>query len=208
METVKRLLDRFLFWATVVLFALLVIIVVWQVFSRQVLQTPATWTDEGARLTFVWLGLFASAFVFGERAHIAMEFVVRKLPEGLERALAIFGQVVVLGFSAIALIWGGWRASQNAWTQKLSALPFTYGQMYLALPVAGVLIAFYAIYYIVNLATRNVSPYAEAEVDDDPDLQMDKYGDESLILPAANEGGESNGGGPATGPATTEGEED
>ena len=182
METIKKILDKALFWITVVLFSLLVVVVVWQVFSRQVLGTPATWTDEGARLTFVWLGLFASAFLFGERGHIAMEFLVRKLPVKLERVLAIFGQVVLLSFSAIALIWGGWRASQNAWTQKLSALPFSYGQMYLALPIAGILISFYAVYYIINIATGKVTPYLDSEVDDDPDLQMDKYGGGTLIL--------------------------
>lgn len=182
METIKKVLDRFLYWVTVILFALLVIVVVWQVFSRQVLRAPATWTDEGARVTFVWLGLFASAFLFGERGHIAMEFLVRKLPEGLERALAIFGQVILFAFSAIALIWGGWRASQNAWTQKLSALPFSHGQMYLALPVAGVLICFYAVYYILNLSTGKISPYEDLGVDDDPDLQMDKYADTGSII--------------------------
>ncbi len=182
METIKKFLDKALFWITVVLFSLLVVVVVWQVFSRQVLGTPATWTDEGARVTFVWLGLFASAFLFGERGHIAMEFLVRKLPVKLERVLAIFGQVALLSFSAIALIWGGWRASQNAWTQKLSALPFSHGQMYLALPVAGILISFYAVYYIINIATGKVTPYLDSEVDDDPDLQMDKYGGGTLIL--------------------------
>src|SRR5699024_5113870 len=70
MERAKTLLDRVLFWITVVLFAVLVVIVVWQVLSRQVLGAPSTWTEEGARMTFVWLGLFASAFVFGERGHI------------------------------------------------------------------------------------------------------------------------------------------
>ena len=92
MEMTKKILDRVLFWITVVLFALLVIIVVWQVFSRQVLQNPATWTDEGARLNFVWLGLFASAFVFGERGHVAVEFLVRKFPEGVEKIIAIIVQ--------------------------------------------------------------------------------------------------------------------
>lgn len=201
MEAIKKGLDRALYWITVVLFALLVVVVVWQVFSRQVLKAPATWTDEGARVTFVWLGLFASAFLFGERGHIAMEFLVRKLPERLERLFAILGQVILFGFSAIALIWGGWRASQNAWTQKLSALPFSHGQMYLALPIAGILICFYAIYYIINLSTGKASPYQETEVDD-PDLQMDKYTDETLILPA--ESSESGGSTGESGPGESE----
>lgn len=178
MHTLKRSLDRSLYWITVVLFALLVVVVVWQVFSRQVLGSPATWTEEGARLTFVWLGLFASAFVFGERGHIAVEFLARKLPIAAERALSVLVQVLVLGFSAVVLMWGGWRASQNAWGQELSSLPFTVGQMYLALPVAGTLIAFYALYYIQALARDAEPPYAEITEEDDPQVQTDKYGDD------------------------------
>lgn len=185
MEAVKKVLDVVLYWITVVLFTLLVIIVVWQIFSRQVLQTPATWTDEGARLTFVWLGLFASAFVFGERGHVAVEFVVRKFPDAGEKIIAIVVQVIVLAFALVALVWGGWRASMNAWTQELSALPFTFGQMYLALPISGVLMAFYSVYYIQGISRGIISPYPEMA--EDPELQMEKYAVDTLVLPDADE---------------------
>lgn len=187
MEVLKKSLDRCLYWITVVLFALLVVVVVWQVFSRQVAGSPATWTEEGARLTFVWLGLFASAFVFGERGHIAVEFLARKFPTGVERLLAVLVQMVVLAFSAVVLMWGGWRASQNAWNQELSALPFTVGQMYLALPVSGVLITFYALYYIQALLRAAQPPYPDTSDEDDPQVQATKYTDRSTILPSADD---------------------
>jgi len=69
----------------------------------------------------------------------------------------------VLAFAVVVLVWGGWRASQNAWTQSLSALPFTVGQMYLALPVSGVLTAFYSLYYIIGIATGKEEPYPVIE---------------------------------------------
>lgn len=185
MELVKSALDRVLYWVTAILFAILVVVVVWQVFTRQIVGSPATWTDEGARLTFVWLGLFASAFVFGERGHIAVEFLARKLPLGVERLLAVGVQVVVLGFSCAVLIWGGWRTSQNAWNQELSALPFTVGHMYLALPVAGLLIAFYSLYFIQAQLRGLESPYTDSSEEDDPQLRPEQYTDESKMLPDA-----------------------
>ncbi|MDO5735721.1 MAG: TRAP transporter small permease [Propionibacteriaceae bacterium] len=198
MNAVKNVLDKVLYWITVALFAVLVVIVVWQIVSRQVLQAPATWTDEGARVTFVWLGLFASAFVFGERGHVAVEFVVRKFSASKEKVIAIVVQVIVLLFALVVLVWGGWRASQNAWTQGLSALPFTFGQMYLALPVSGVLMAFYSVYYILGIARGEISPYPEMA--DDPELQMDKYAADTLVLPDADEASTQDGGSTATRP--------
>lgn len=185
MEAVKKVLDRVLYWITVVLFALLVVIVVWQIVSRQVLQNPATWTDEGARVTFVWLGLFASAFVFGERGHVAVEFIVRKFNPGVEKIIAIAVQVIVLAFALVALVWGGLRVSSNAWTQELSALPLTFGQMYLALPISGVLMAFFSVYYIQGIARGVIAPYPE--MTEDPELQMEKYAVDTLVLPDVGE---------------------
>lgn len=183
MEPLKKALDRSLYWITALLFAVLVVTVTWQVFSRQVLGSPATWTEEGARLTFVWLGLFASAFVFGERGHIAVEFLARKFPRGIEKVLSVLVQVVLVAFSSSVLMWGGWRASQNAWSQELSALPFTVGQMYLALPVSGVLIVFYALYFIQALLRDAAPTYADTSDEDDPQVQLEKYTDESTLLP-------------------------
>ncbi|WP_454083330.1 TRAP transporter small permease [Georgenia sp. Marseille-Q6866] len=190
MDSAKKVLDRILYWITVVLFALLVVIVVWQVFSRQVLGDPSTWTEEGARLTFVWLGLFAAAFVFGERGHIAVEFVARKLPVKGEQVLAVLVQLVVLAFAVIVLVWGGWRAADNAWLQNLSALPFTLGQMYLALPISGVLIAFYSLYYIQGLVRGTHSPYLELEGEEalaaNPQIQTDRLDAEPLLVRSAD----------------------
>jgi len=166
MEGIKNVLDRVLYWITVVLFALLVVVVVWQIFSRQVLGAPSTWTEEAARMTFVWLGLFAAAFVFGERGHIAVEFVARKFTAGGQRALAIVVQAILLGFAVLILIWGGALVVMNAWTQNLSALPVTLGQLYLGLPVAGVLIAFYSVYHLRGQVRGLVLPYPEVSIEE------------------------------------------
>lgn len=165
MLAVKKVLDRVLYWCTVVLFALL-LVVVWQVVSRQVLNAPATWTEEAARMMFVWLGLFAAALVFGERGHIAVEFLARKFTTGRQRLLAVLVQAVVLVFAVLILLWGGSMVMLNAWNQNLSALPFTLGQMYLALPVAGVLIAFYALYDLRRILAGQISPYPPVDLED------------------------------------------
>ena len=154
MHAFKNALDTVLKWASVILFALLVVIVVWQVFTRQVLQDPATWTDEGARYVFVWLGFFAAALVFSERGHIAVDFLVRLLPETVQRYVAVFVQVAIIAFAAITMIWGGWTAAQGAWNQSLTALPATVGQMYLVMPITGILIIVYAIYHVVAVIRR------------------------------------------------------
>lgn len=182
MDAVKERLDALLRWIIVALFALLLVLVVWQVFSRQVAGDPATWTDEGARMAFVWLGLFAAALVFGERGHIAVEFLARRVPAPLERGIAVGVQLVVMAFALVVCLWGGASAAQNAWTQELSVLPFTYGHMYLALPVSGALVLFYAAHYARSLLGGSVPLYGGDAAADGPEIQQGSSAAGSVLL--------------------------
>ena len=152
MSALKKVLDTVLAWLCIVLFAALVIVVAWQVFTRQVLNDPSTWSSTTAQYLFVWLSLFGAAYVFSERGHIAVDFMARKAGRGGQRVVGVFTLLVVLAFAGFVLIWGGIRGVGLTWTQNISGLPVTVGQMYLALPVSGVLIAFYAVYHIYKIA--------------------------------------------------------
>lgn len=136
----------------VVLFALLVLIVVWQVFSRQVLNAPATWTTSIAQYTFVWLSLFGAAWVFSTKDHIAVDFLTRLLKLDRTRGMEIAVNAAILLFAVFVLLWGGIRGVDLTWTQKVSGLPLNIGTMYLALPVSGALTAFFALFHIAEAA--------------------------------------------------------
>ena len=165
MTRVKQVLDVALQWMCIVLLAALVVIVAWQVFARQVLSDPSTWSEELAKYVFIWLGLFGAALVFGERGHIAVDALVRKLPERWQRWDAVFCQVVIGVFAALVLVYGGWQVSALAWNQAMPGLPLMVGWLYLALPVSGVLVLFYTVYHLVAVV-RGVE---NAAVDGEPD---------------------------------------
>lgn len=192
MERIKQGLDLVLKILTAVLFSILVLAVVWQVFSREVLQSPSTWTEELAKYTFVWTSLVAAALVFGERGHIAVSFLVEQLPRTARKAVAVWVQLTVLAFAIFVLIMGGALAADNAWLQNLTALPLNIGYTYVVMPLAGVFIAFYAIHHMIE-DLRGVGPLTVAdpkgaaldeateimaELEEDPDLQALFHADE------------------------------
>ncbi len=165
MTAVKNVLDRILTWICVVLFAALVLDVSWQVFARQVLNQPSGWSEELAKYLFIWLGLFGSALVFGERGHIAVDFAVKKLPNVGQVILSVVVQLAILTFTGMVLLWGGYLVVQLAWNQNLTGLPVNVGPLYLALPISGVLIAFYTIYHLVRVLSGAERPVVDAELD-------------------------------------------
>ncbi len=165
LPTIRDFLKSILAVLSVTLFAVLVATTTWQVVSRQILNEPSTWSEELARLLFVWLSFLGSAFLFGERGHIAVDFLARKLPFAGQRVAQLFVQVMVLLFALVGLVWGGYLAASIAWEQNLTALPFTIGWVYLVIPIAGVFIAVFALMDIVGLSLGEIEPYPEI---DDP----------------------------------------
>ena len=150
----------------IVLFSVLVIVVVWQVFTRQVLGDPSPWTTVTAQYMFVWLSLFAATLVFGERGHIAVDVLAQRAPGAARQALIVAVQVCTLAFAVLAMIWGGLRGVSMSWDQVIPGFPFTVGHMYLALPVAGVMIAFLALEDLL-LAVRGDELAPLEETDDE-----------------------------------------
>ncbi len=163
MKALTKALMSALKWICVVLFAALVVIVTWQVFARLVLRQPQAWTDEASRMVFVWLGLLAAAYLFGERGHIAVDFVVTRIGSAA-KTVSLLVQLLIVFFAATLMVYGGIRASDGASNQRLSALNFlTLGQMYWVLPIAGVLIILFAVEHIIDIARGTEPPFPASE---------------------------------------------
>lgn len=71
-------------------------LVLTQVFTRYVLGSPLTWTEEASRLALVWLAFLAAAFVSSRRAHITVDLIATIVPRGVARGIGVFAQVLVI----------------------------------------------------------------------------------------------------------------
>lgn len=164
MKAIATVLDRVLRVLCVAFFAALVIVVVLQVFTRQVLDNPSTWTTVAAQYLFVWLSLLGAAWVFSEKEHIAVDFLTRALKINSRRSMEVFVNVVIGLFGGFVLLWGGIRGVGITWSQNVSGLPVNVGMMYLALPIAGAVIVFYALHHIVEALNGRGLPSLEEEI--------------------------------------------
>ncbi|MEV0899736.1 TRAP transporter small permease [Actinoplanes sp. NPDC049802] len=155
MTAVKGVVDRVLAWCCIVLFAALVLDVGWQVFARQVLNSPSGWSEELGKYLFIWLGLLGAAWVFGQRGHVAADLAVQRMPAKVQRVTAVVVQLCTLAFAVLVLVWGGYQVVDLTWDQTLTGLPANVGWMYLALPISGVIIAFYNVYHAIYIGKGN-----------------------------------------------------
>ena len=158
---IRRVIDRVLAVLCIVAFVGLVVIVSWQVFTREVLNNSAPWTEEAARYTFVVLAVLAAAYVFSERGHIAVEILIEKLPGRLQKVMGIVIELIVMFFIILTFIIGGSRVAENAWNQDISTLPLSVGQVFLVVPIAGVIIIFYSLAHVVGILAGVEKPVPE-----------------------------------------------
>jgi TRAP-type C4-dicarboxylate transport system permease small subunit len=143
----RRYLDRGLGVLLVTLFLGLIFSVTWQVASRYLFRAPSSWTEELARFLLIWIGLLGSAYAYRNRAHMRLDLLEGQLGSAGTRRLRALSSMAVMVFSIAVLSLGG--LSLVALTLELeqvsAALNIPMGLVYLALPLSGLLIVFYAL---------------------------------------------------------------
>jgi len=147
MLSAKKIVDRVLAWLVVAVMALLVIDVLWQIFTRFVLRDPSSFTEELARYLMIWVGLLGASYAAGKKMHLAVDLLPSRLEGQRKHYLAIVIEGFTLLFALLVLVVGGARL---VWVmlflgQTSPALQIPLGYVYLVVPLSGVIIAFYAL---------------------------------------------------------------
>lgn len=140
MGTTKTLIHRLLFWFTAILLVAMAVLVIYQVFTRYVLDSPAAFTEELVTYTLMWTAFAGGAYAFVDRKHMALVFFRDRLPDALQRGVLICVDVLILLFALIVLVIGGLDLAIFAWGSNSALLGIPRGIAYLSAPVAGVFI--------------------------------------------------------------------
>ncbi|MHB0753776.1 TRAP transporter small permease [Polaribacter septentrionalilitoris] len=136
---------------------LMLVSVVWQVFSRFVLRAPSTITDEISSFSLIWVGLLGAAYAAGKNLHLAIDLI----PEDVvKKRQGLFNGIVFISIAVFALtvmIIGGFRLVQLSFQfgQTSATLEIPLGFIYMVVPISGVLICYYSIDTLINLRKLN-----------------------------------------------------
>ena len=120
------------------LFLTLFIVFVIQVTARFGFNKPLAWTDEAAVILYVWIILWASAFVVPEREHVVFDLLWNSVSQRARQAMQIVGNLLVGGLAAcgIPASWDYVHFMQREGTPVLG-VPF----MWVFLPFVLLLVA-------------------------------------------------------------------
>lgn len=143
-------INRFIEFCLVFIFALLVIDVLWQVFSRFVLGQSYSFTEELARFALIWLAILGAAYLNGKREHLSMDYLVQKLTgERLKKRKQAIEILMFIFALVVMVIGGGNLVYTTLYLGQISpAMHISLGYVYAIVPISGLLIMFYSIYNI------------------------------------------------------------
>lgn len=154
MEKTYQLLNKAIEWLLVIIFSLLVIDVVWQVFSRYIVGESSSFTEEFARFSLIWLTVLGAAYINGQKdGHLSMDFLLSKLTEAKRHSRQKVIQVIMAIFALIVMVIGGGNLVYTTLSlgQISSALNVPLGFVYAIVPICGSIIIFFSIYNIKKL---------------------------------------------------------
>jgi TRAP-type C4-dicarboxylate transport system permease small subunit len=148
----RNRIDKVLGIFLIIIMSVMVVNVLWQVFTRYVLGAPSSFTDELARYLMIWVGVLGAAYVSGKNMHVAIDVLPSKLNNTNKKILSRIVNVIIIAFVLSALVIGGIRLVYLTFIleQHSPALQIPLALVYLVLPLSGLLIIFYKTSDLLN----------------------------------------------------------
>jgi TRAP-type C4-dicarboxylate transport system permease small subunit len=153
MNTFQRKFNRVLEVFLVILMSVLVVDVLWQVFSRYLLSSPSSFTDELAGFLLIWVGVLGAAYVAGRKEHLAIDILVQRSSPARKRRLLFVIRSLIFLFALSVMVIGGIILMYTRFVLqvKSAALQLPLGYVYIILPISGLIIMFYEVLHILEL---------------------------------------------------------
>lgn len=125
-------------WVLILLLAGMSVLVIANVISRYVFLHSFTWAEEVSRYMMIWTAFLGAGLALRVGGHIAVDSLPNALPPAAARWLRTL-LVAVIGATLLVLTWLGVEYAIFGWEQETPVLGWSFGMVYLAVPVGAAL---------------------------------------------------------------------
>lgn len=129
----------------VIIMSVMVINVLWQVFTRYVTGNPSSFTDELARYLMIWVGVLGAAYVSGKNLHVTIDILPTRYNIKTQNRFKTIVTILIILFVFFAFVVGGSRLVYISYVlgQQSPALQLPLAVVYIIIPISGFLIIYY-----------------------------------------------------------------
>ena len=159
MKLISKILTAF---ATIT-FSIMCTVVFVEVIFRHFLSLPLVWSEELARIMLIWTVFSGAGAILIRGEHIALEFLLGKLPGKLGDWLRILNSLIVLIFLACLLV-GSFRMVQITWVIRAESVPIIrMAYQYIVLSTGAVVMFVFTLGAVFRMLQAVLSKKASAE---------------------------------------------
>ena len=138
--TIKKYMNKVLAACCAVLLTFMTFLVLWQLFTRYVLNSPAAFTEELVKYSLIWTGFIGAAYAFSTREHMSLVLLRDSLNPAGRRILMICIDVLILLFAVFIITIGGFKLAMSARQVYSALLGIPRSLVYAMAPISGLFI--------------------------------------------------------------------
>ena len=140
LTTIKKVLAKLLAGIATILLSVMTILVLYQVFTRYILNSPAAFTEELVRYFLIWTGFIGAAYAFLTRQHMSLVLILDKLTPAKRRLLMAIIDILILVFAIFVITIGGFKLAMSARKVYSALLGIPRSLVYAMAPISGIFI--------------------------------------------------------------------
>ena len=138
---IKKWMTRLLAGIATVLLSIMTLLVLYQVFTRYILNSPAAFTEELVRYFLIWTGFIGAAYAFITRdATMCLVLVRDSLSPSGKRILMTVIDILILLFAIFVITIGGFKLALSAQKVFSALLGIPRSLVYAMAPISGLFI--------------------------------------------------------------------
>lgn len=140
LTVIKKGMTMLLAGIATILLSVMTLLVLYQVFTRYVLNSPAAFTEELVRYFLIWTGFIGAAYAFITREHMCLVLLRDKLNPASKRILMTLIDVLILVFAIFVITIGGFKLAMSAEKVFSALLGIPRSLVYAMAPISGLFI--------------------------------------------------------------------
>ena len=157
---IKFWMDKILSIACAVLLTFMTVLVLIQVFSRYILNSPVAFTEELVRYSLIWTGFIGAAYAFSTREHMSLTLIRDKFTGKAHTALLVVIDGLILLMAIFVFTIGGVKLAVSASREFSALLGIPRSLVYSIAPISGV---FIVLAQIINIYEDVTGEKVESE---------------------------------------------
>ncbi len=144
-----------------VLFLVITILTIAQVFFRFALNSPLIWSEELARFMLIWMVMLGGAVLTFQDTHLAIPELAQTFPLKIRYLIDLLFRIAVVVMLLI-MVWTSPKLLKASWHISSGALQIPFSFWRAAAPVGAFLMACSTLYHIPGILRRLLGSGREA----------------------------------------------